>query len=97
VNGDVAGAVVGSIFFLSVTAAVILRGPLGRALARRIEGGLGASDERMLQLESRVQELEAGQGRLAELEERVDFAERMLTRGDAVRRAPLSGAAEEPR
>ena len=35
--------------------------------------------ERMRELESRVADLEAGQSRMLELEERVDFAERLLS------------------
>lgn len=42
--------------------------------------------ERIFQLEDRVGELEAQQSRLLELEERLDFAERLLAqRGEAVR------------
>jgi hypothetical protein len=70
-----------------VAATIILRGPLGRALARRIEGGVpladGASD-RMAQLEHRVAELESAQLRMCELEERVDFTERMIARSPAL-------------
>ena len=35
--------------------------------------------ERVQDLEARVADLEAGQSRMLELEERVDFAERMLS------------------
>jgi hypothetical protein len=55
-----------------------------RNLARK-RGELGkpgspASGEYMLDLEQRVADLEAGQQRMYELEERVDFAERLLSR-----------------
>jgi hypothetical protein len=96
-SGDLAGALTGVIFFLSIAAVVILRGPVGKALARRIEGGAGVADDRVRQLEARIQELEASQGRVAELEERMDFAERLLTHGAPDARAPLSSALEEPR
>jgi hypothetical protein len=44
---------------------------------------------RVEELESRVAELEHGQQRMQELEERLDFAERLLTRQpDAARLAP---------
>ncbi len=54
-----------------------------RALARRLEGkstdaALRGEVER---LEYRLQEIDALQARIAELEERVDFTERMLVRG----------------
>jgi hypothetical protein len=37
-----------------------------------------ASDARLAELEARLAELEQGQAHLAELEERLDFAERLL-------------------
>jgi Tfp pilus assembly protein PilO len=65
--------------------------PLIRAIAKRIEGGSpGAEMQGELDtLRERVQQLEAMQPRMAELEERVDFAERLLTRGQE---APSAGA-----
>jgi len=59
---------------------LLLVWPLIRAFARRLEGG-AASNELQAEVEtlrSRVQQLEEGQGRLTELEERLDFAERLL-------------------
>jgi len=53
------------------TVARIFRGPMGEALARRIGGATvspGHDDQHMADL----------QGRVAELEERLDFAERAL-------------------
>jgi hypothetical protein len=57
-----------------VAAAVIFRGPLGQALARRLEAGGARSGEQ----EATLQALDDMRGRMAELEERVDFAERLL-------------------
>ena len=54
------------------TIARVFRGPLGEALARRIGG---TSEPRAARGEEQVTELQA---RLAELEERLDFAERVL-------------------
>lgn len=55
--------------------------PLMRAIARRIEGK-GRTDPALLeeldQLRARVGDLEAMQMRMGELEERVDFTERLL-------------------
>ena len=56
-----------------VAAAVILRGPLGKALARRIEGRQEAGDNEAL-----LQAMEELRGQMAELEERVDFEERVM-------------------
>ena len=39
---------------------------------------VGAAEDRLAELEARVAELEQGQRHVAELEERLDFAERML-------------------
>jgi Tfp pilus assembly protein PilO len=60
-----------------------LFGPLVRAFARRLESG-GQRGELLAELQglrSRVEQLEAGQAQMAELEERLDFAERMLAQG----------------
>ena len=57
-----------------VAGAVIFRGPLGQALARRLEGRAGPESEQDATLHS----LDELRGRMAELEERVDFAERLL-------------------
>lgn len=61
--------------------AIILR-PLMTALGRRLEGRREtdpAVRDELNHLRARLEELEATQHRLLELEERVDFAERLLT------------------
>ncbi len=67
-------------------------GPIGQALGRRIAGGKSKeaqvsglttgemTAERVAAMEERLQELESER---VQLEERVDFAERMLTKGQA--------------
>jgi Tfp pilus assembly protein PilO len=76
----------GSILFIilvSVVAATIILWPIVRALARRLEGkgtvdaGLKADVEHLHQ---RLGEVDALQARLGELEERVDFTERLLAK-----------------
>ena len=54
--------------------------PLIRAGARRIEAGAGVAEghAELESLRERVRVLEESQPRLAELEERLDFAERLL-------------------
>jgi len=69
-----------AILFGSAAAVLILRGPVGRALARRIE----ASGQEVPTDEQQV-ELEDLRGRVLELEERLDFAERLLARPEAER------------
>ncbi len=63
---------------LTVLGKVII--PIAQAYARRLEGGVGAAKlpEEFADLESRVHELEVRESRVAELEERLDFAERLL-------------------
>lgn len=74
--------VVGILGVCGLTAVGVLTGPVGRAWARKIEGeSAGASAEEIDALYARIEELEGGQQRLVELEERLDFTERMLTRG----------------
>jgi hypothetical protein len=76
----------GSILFIvliSVVAATIILWPIVRALARRLEGkgtgdaGLKAEVEHLHQ---RLGEVDALQARVGELEERVDFTERLLAK-----------------
>ncbi len=57
--------------------------PLIKAIARRIEGGsAGAEVQAELEgLRERVRQLEEMQPRMLELEERVDFAERIVAKG----------------
>jgi tetrahydromethanopterin S-methyltransferase subunit G len=88
---DVAGALVGSLFFLSIAAVIILRGPLGKAWARRIEGpgAAGAvAPAELEELRSRLDDMEQQVGRVHELEERLDFTERMLAQQREQARLP---------
>lgn len=80
-RGDAAVFVLLLAGILSTVTVLILRGPLGRAFARRIEGRSSEAPElaeRVADLEQRLAELEQERVRMAELEERVDFAERLL-------------------
>lgn len=72
----------GTLFLLSVS-------PVGRALAARLKGG-AVSDETVRDLENRVLDLqdavqaaleegESTRAEITELQERLDFAERLLT------------------
>ena len=56
--------------------------PIGRALVRRVEGSGTApgGPGQLEEVRARLQHLEAREARMAELEERLDFAERVLTR-----------------
>lgn len=80
--GDVAPVLMGIVFMVSAAAVFILRGPVGRALARRIEGGKSPDDVQALtavdEMQVRVAQLEQQVDRMHELEERLDFTERLL-------------------
>jgi len=74
-------ALVFSVCIIAIAATVVLW-PLVRAIARRIEGKTREDPglkEEIEDLRHRVHDLDAMQMRLAELEERLDFAERLLT------------------
>jgi hypothetical protein len=80
-GGDV---IVPVVIALCVAGAVVLRGPLGRARADRLARRAAPADPGAAELSSQLAvELESVKQRLAELEERQDFTERMLTRARA--------------
>lgn len=69
-----------SIMFLSLAAIFVLRGPLGRAIGERIAGRREAGDDHEIRdLKGDVEEL---RHQLSEVQERLDFAERLLARQD---------------
>ena len=80
--GDVAPLLITTIAMLCAAAVLIFRGPVGRALGRRLEGPAGQANEdlvaRVTELEQRLRDAEPDRAALAELVERVDFAERLL-------------------
>lgn len=69
---------------LAIVAAAAVLWPLMRALGRRLEGGGGDVAGLQAELEAlrrqQVADLDGGLARIAELEERVDFVERLLAR-----------------
>jgi len=69
------------IVIAALTATVIILWPIMRAFGRRLEGKAGgdpALRSDVDHLHARLGEIDALQTRVAELEERVDFAERLL-------------------
>jgi hypothetical protein len=68
---------------LAIAMVKVFRGPIGAALAERIRGGAPPTDDQALAVE--VDHL---RGRLAEVEERLDFAERLLAAGREVDQLP---------
>jgi hypothetical protein len=75
VNADQVFAIIMTAIVASTWAAVrVFRGPLGDALARRLGGSHGGG-EREAGQEAQLAEMRT---RMAELEERLDFTERVL-------------------
>ena len=70
-----APALVISLITLTLGATFILRGPLGKALADRMAGRAARDDADVAQLRAEVDDLRDVVG---ELQERLDFAERLL-------------------
>ena len=81
-NGGIDAGVVTIVVFALLAATIILW-PVMRALARRLEGKSAdpALREEVERLHHRLEEVDVLQGRVAELEERIDFTERILVRG----------------
>lgn len=69
-----------------VVGAIVMRGPLGKALADRIHGGAVGTGEVPPEL---LEEMDEMRTRMVELEERVDFTERLLARQRADEPAQL--------
>jgi hypothetical protein len=69
---------------------VVMLGPVGKAIAARISGraDTGLLPEEAEEILARLHELEQGQARIAELEERLDFTERLLARQKDQERLP---------
>jgi hypothetical protein len=74
----------------AVAGAVILRGPVGKALANRIEGRTPAE---VAPPEEVLVELDDLRHRVVELEERLDFTERMLTQSRETAGLPRAASA----
>jgi hypothetical protein len=78
------------IIIAALTATVIILWPLMRAFGRRLEGSGGTDSALRAEVEhlhARLGEVETLQARVAELEERVDFAERLLAQTPAQKSA----------
>ena len=67
------------VLFMSLAAIFVLRGPLGRAIGERIGARHDAGDRELQDLKGEVDEL---RHQLYEVQERLDFAERLLARQD---------------
>lgn len=78
----------------ALAAATIILSPIVRAFARRLEGkgsGDAAFRAEVEQLQSRLAEVDTLHTRVAELEERVDFTERLLAQAHDAQGRVLPG------
>jgi hypothetical protein len=76
------------IVFIGLLATTVILWPIMRALARRLEGKTGSDPSLRTEVDDlhrRLGEVDTLQMRVNELEERLDFAERLLTRGEETR------------
>lgn len=88
--GMLTGLIVTGLFFWS--GVQVFRGPIGQAIARRINGRSGdaLAPEIVDELRQLHEQVDALQHQLAETQERVDFTERLLAQGRAPEALPRS-------
>jgi hypothetical protein len=70
-----------TILGIMALAAVKIFGPIAQAYARRMGGGHRDQDLLAERIDTLSQELEQVRGQLSETQERLDFAERLLSQG----------------
>ena len=72
------------VMFIMIGLAVILRGPIGQAMADGIRARSGSDADPRLreELEHLRLEVDELRGQLSDAQERIDFAERLLARRD---------------
>ena len=87
--GMVTGIITTGLFFWGIVQ--VARSPVGQAFARRIQGRYGSADPELLAEVSALRDhVDALQQQLIETQERVDFAERLLSQGRAPDSLPRS-------
>ena len=81
------------VFMVPITA-IIVKSPLGKALADRIAGRAGGDDPRLLaEIDALRAELDQVHEHLAEVNERLDFNERLLAQHHTGLGTPPEGVA----
>ncbi len=88
--GMLTGLIITGLFFW--TGVQVFRGPIGQAIARRINGRQGdaLTPEVVEELRQLHEQVDALQHQLAETQERVEFTERLLSQGRAPESLPRS-------
>ena len=85
------GMVTGMVMTLGIIFGVVqlTKGPVGQALARRIHGRAADTDnEFRMEIAELHEQVDALRGSSEETQDRLDFAERMLSQGRAADRLP---------
>ena len=78
------GMITGTIMtaFFIIGGVMIFKGPVGQALARRIQGRAGELEQEMItEVQALRDHVLALEQQVGELEERLDYSERLLTQG----------------
>ena len=88
-SGDAPGVIVVIVIAALIAATIILR-PIMRALAHRLEskGGDPSLRGEVASMRDRLAEIDALQARIAEMEDRLDFTERLLAQAREPDRLP---------
>ena len=85
------GMVTGMVMTVAIIFGLVqlTKGPVGQALARRIQGRAAEADGAVrMELAELRDQVDALRGTLEETQERLDFAERMLSQGRPLDRLP---------
>lgn len=89
VFGMITGIITTGLFFWGIVQ--VARSPVGQAMARRIQGRYAQGDpELVAELIALREQVDSLQQQLIETQERVDFTERLLTRGQSPESLPKS-------
>lgn len=88
------GSILVFMAFMVPLTAIIVKSPLGKALADRIAGRAGGDDPRLLaEIDALRGELDQVHEHLAEVNERLDFSERLLAQRNNGLATPPEGVA----
>lgn len=84
---DITGALAVTFIFGGGAAVLIAMSPIGRAIGDRIRGAVGGGEDRLRALEDNYEglldEVEAMRADFTDLQERLDFTERLLARDES--------------
>jgi hypothetical protein len=85
------GSVMFIMIFLVPITAIVVKSPLGKAMADRMAGRIGEDPRLHAEIEALRGELDQVHEQLAEMHERLDFNERLLAQQEARSATPPEG------